>query len=80
MLAQGQGHSLHLRFHLKTGRIFNITGDILTLVRDGWPHHGTLISSSQLKHFYIQCATHFRHFRPFIVFLGGVGGGGGQAL
>ena len=25
MLAQGQGHSLHLGFHLKPGRIFNIT-------------------------------------------------------
>ena len=25
MLAQGQGHSLHIGFHLKPGRIFNIT-------------------------------------------------------
>ena len=25
MLAQGQGHSLHLGFHLKPGRIFSIT-------------------------------------------------------
>ena len=25
MLAQGQGHSMHLGFHLKPGRIFNIT-------------------------------------------------------
>ena len=25
MLSQGQGHSLHLGFHLKPGRIFNIT-------------------------------------------------------
>ena len=25
MLAQGQGHSLHLGFHLKPGRIFYIT-------------------------------------------------------
>ena len=25
MLAQGQGHSLHLGFHPKSGRIFNIT-------------------------------------------------------
>ena len=66
MLAQGQGHSLHLGFPLKPGMIFNITGDILTLVRDGWLHHGTHISSPQLKHFYFQCATQFRPFRPLI--------------
>ena len=42
------------------------SGDILTLVRDGWLHHGTLISSSQLKHFYFQYATQFRPFRPLI--------------
>ena len=69
MLAQGQGHSLHLGFHLKPGRIFNITNDILTLVRDEWLHHGTLISYSQLKHFYFQCATQFRPFRPLMFVL-----------
>ena len=69
MLAQGQGHSLYPWISSQAWKDIQYnSGDMLTLVRDEWLHHGTLISSSQLKHFYFQCATQFRPFRPLIYF------------
>ena len=47
------------------GHSFN-SGDILTLVRDGWLHHGTPNIFFTAKNFYFQCALQIRPFRPLI--------------